>query len=170
MFKNTILSAVLFFGFLLTACGEKAASTPETADPILTSTPDLCSAENLPGEVAKLNKLTREFDDYSELASSTPQAQLIQIIPELQRILRDAEDQSVPACLNDLKQLQLDHMNIVVQTLMSFMSATDDTGLDLINAGIAQARELHEKYDIEMASLLGVTMAAPSAPTPVSTP
>lgn len=159
MFKNTVLPALLFFSLLLAACGEQAASTP-----------DACLAENLPTEVDKVNKLMREFDDYSLLASSTPQAQLIQIIPELQRILRDAEDQTVPSCLNNLKQLQLDHMRIVVQTLIAFMSTTDDNGVELINTGIAQARDLHEQYDMERGRLLGVTPAIPSTLTPVATP
>jgi len=107
----------------------------------------------------------REFDDYSEIASNTPQAQLVVLIPEMQRILREAEDQSVPACLQTLKELQLTHMNIVVQTLMAFMSSAD---LNAVNQGITASRDLHNQYDIEMARLLGVTVVPQltSTPTP----
>lgn len=175
MIKKTLLPTILFLSLFLAACGEKAAPDSEVAavPPTFTLTVDLCSEENLPAEAGKVNKLMREFDDYSILASSTPQTQLIQIIPDLQRILRDAEDQSVPACLDNLKQLQLNHMRTVVQTLIAFMSATDETGVEVINAGIAQARSFHEQYDIEMARLLGITLAAPPptfTPAPVATP
>jgi hypothetical protein len=141
--------------FLLAACGETpAAVETSTAAPSLT--PDPCSTENLPGKVAEINKLMREFDDYSALASNTPQTQLVLVIPELQRILREAEDQSVPACLQHLKTLQIDHMTVVVQTLMAFMSSSD---AGVVNSGIAVARDLHGQYDVELARLLGVTLA-----------
>jgi hypothetical protein len=164
--KYIILLVVLFFGLFLAACGGKSTATPEATVVEFTSTPDPCLGENLPVEVAKVNKLMREFDDYSLLASNTPQAQLIQIIPELQRILRDAEDKTVPGCLNDLKKLQLAYMSTVVQTLISFMNTKDAAGAEQINAGIAQAQKLHGQYDIGMASLLGITLTVPPTSTP----
>lgn len=166
MFKKNILPVIILISLILAACGDKATATSEVVAPVFTSTPDLCSPENLPAEVAKINKLTREFDDYSALASNTPQSQLIQIIPDLQRVLRDAEDQTVPACLNNLKKIQLSHMSIVVQTLMGFMNTTDAAGVEQINAAIAQARNLHGQYDLEMARLLGITLVAPPTLTP----
>jgi hypothetical protein len=177
MFKKNIPSIILLLSLFLAACGENANVAPEASTPVaaITSTPDLCSAENLPAEVAKVNKLMREFDDFSVLAASTPQAQLIQIIPDLQRVLRDAEDQAVPACLSNLKKLQLDHMNVVVQTLIAFMSASDQAGVDIVSEGITKARSLHDQYNVEIARLLGVTLEAPPtvAPTaiaPTATP
>jgi hypothetical protein len=177
MLKKNILSITWLLSLFLAACGANAGTLPEASTPVaaVTSTPDLCSAENLPAEVAKVNKLMREFDDFSVLASSTPQAQLIQIIPDLQRVLRDAEDQAVPACLSTLKQLQLDHMNTVVQTLIAFMSASDQAGVDIVSKGITDARNLHDQYNVEVARLLGVTLEAPPtlAPTaivPTATP
>jgi hypothetical protein len=166
MFKKNILPVILLISLTLAACGKKVTATPEVVAPVFTSTPDLCSSENLPAEVAKVNKLTREFDDYSALASNTPQSQLIQVIPDMQRVLRDAEDQIVPTCLVDLKKLQLAHMGLVVQILMGFMNTTDAAGVDKINAGIAQARKLHGQYDLEMARLLGITLVAPPTLTP----
>lgn len=160
------LSLFISLTIFLAACGsEEPVHVTET--PILaTSTPDLCSEANLPDEVAKVNKLMREFDDYSALASNTPQQQLVVIIPELQRILRDAEDQVVPACLAGLKELQINHMSVVVQTLIAFMGSSD---VNLVNEGINKARELHAQYDIEMARLLGITLTV-STPVPTGTP
>lgn len=164
--KRSIILLTLAFSLLLAACSRDA--TPEvTETPAITSTPDLCSSENLPREAAKVNKLMREFDDYSALASNTPQSQLVVLIPEMQRILRDTEDLPVATCMQTLKNLQMAHMNLVVQTLMAFMNNTD---VQVINAGIAQARELHGKYDIELARLLGITLAPqPTSPAIVPT-
>jgi len=167
--KQFIFALLLAFSLLIAACGRTPA--PEiTQTPAATSTPDLCSSENLPGAAAKVNKLMREFDDYSSLASNTPQSQLVVIIPEMQRILREAEDQTLPACMQNLKGMQLAHMQIVIQTLMAFMSSSD---VNLVNAGISQARELHGQYDIELARLLGITLVprptqAPAGATPQS--
>lgn len=158
--KKNLPFLIALFAVFFAACGG-AESVPATATTVpITSTPDLCSEANLPDEVAKVNKLTREFDDYSALASNTPQQQLVVVIPELQRILRDAEDQTVPPCLVKLKELQIAHMQVVVQTLLAFVSNTD---VKLINAGIVQSRELHAQYDIEMARLLGLTLDFPTA-------
>lgn len=158
--KRILILLALVVPTLLAACGK---STPApTPTQTITSTPDPCSSSNVPGEAAKVNKLMREFDDYSSLASNTPQSQLVILIPQMQRILRDAEDQPVPACLQTLKKLQLTHMNTVVQTLMAFMTSKD---VKVINAGIGQARDLHNQYDIEMARLLGVTLVVQPSPT-----
>ncbi|MFN8411153.1 MAG: hypothetical protein U0Z26_02070 [Anaerolineales bacterium] len=161
--KRSFFSILLIFPLFLAACLVQPPSEVATETPAPTSTPDLCSSENLPGEVAKVNKIMREFDDYSSLASNTPQAQLVTIIPELQRLLRDSEDQVVPPCLQNLVKLQQAHMSVVVQTLMLFMTSTDP---NVINPGIAQARDLHNQYDVELARLLGVTLA----PTPTLAP
>jgi hypothetical protein len=170
---RTLLMALYCASVLITACGgEKETPTPEIPTVTVSPAPlDLCSAENLPAEVAKVNALMREFDDYSALASNTPQAQLVVVVPELQRVLREAEDLPVPACLDTLKDLQVSHMTVVVQTLMAFMGSSD---ANLINAGITQARDLHVQYDVELARLLGITLTVPTpAPTvvlPVTTP
>lgn len=155
---------------LLVACGNTQSiptPTPLSLLPEITPTFDLCMKPALAEEIKKVNKFMREFDDYSVLASSTPQAQLVVVIPDLQRVLRDAQDQSVPVCLENLKKLQIQHMQTVVQTLLAFMGNSVNT--ELINAGIAQARELHLQYDIEMARLLGITLQAPASPAQPTT-
>lgn len=163
--SKTIL--VILAVLLVAACGgnEPATATVVATLPA-TLTPDPCAEANLPSEVTKVNALMREFDDYATLASNTPQAQLVVVVPELQRVLRAAEDQTVPVCLEDLKELQIKHMTIVVQTLLAFMGSSDTS---LVNTGIAQARDLHSQYDIEMARLLGITLTV-STPVPTSEP
>lgn len=164
----TILFIVL--SLTLVACGgSENISTTQTlipeATPEITLTPDPCVAPTLNDEVTKVNKLMREFDDYSTLASNTPQTQLVVVIPELQRVLRETEDQVVPVCLENLKRLQLQHMEVVVQTLLAFMG--ESINVELVNAGIAQARELRQQYDVEMARLLGITLQPQNlTPTP----
>lgn len=162
-----ILCALLF----LSACSEPKESVTTTVTPTtpivdITPTADLCVAPALVDEVAKINKLMREFDDYSTLASNTKQDQLVVVIPELQRVLRDAEDQPVPDCLMPLKKLQLKHMETVVQTLLVFMSNADHS---LVSNGISQARAIRREYDTEMARLLGITLQVPTAASVVET-
>lgn len=170
--KRIFFFFILMLSFLLTACGAATlteAATETTAE-VVSPTLDLCSSAHLPDEVAKVNKLMREFDDYSSLASNTPQAQLINLVPEMQRILRDTEDLQVPACLQTLKKLEMAHMSLVIQVLMAFMNSSGaQTDTQAINAAIAQARELHAKYDIEMARLLGITLVARPTVTPGGT-
>lgn len=163
MFKKIIMPVILLFGVLLSACGTKPAPKAPAA-PTITSIPDPCSPQNLPAEVKKIHDITREFDDYSTLASNVPQAQLILIIPELQRVLRNAEDQEAPVCLKALKQLQLAHMKSVVQTMLAFVGASDAPIAEQVNAGIIEALELHVQYDVERASLLGVTSDVQASP------
>ena len=164
--KRIFFLSILILSVLLAACGSADATQVVTPD-AFTATPDQCSSENLPAEVAKVNKLMREFDDYSSLASNTPQAQLINLIPDMQRILRDAEDLQVPTCLQTLKKLELAHMNLVIQILMAFLNSSNtQVDTQAINTGIGQARELHSKYDVEMARLLGITLV----PRPTVTP
>jgi len=171
MKNKTLIIMALLFVFLLPACAE-TPSTPMVVEPAASATPvaatatlDPCSEAALPGEVTQVNDLMREFDDYSRLASSTPQEQLVQVIPSLPEVRRRAESQEVPQCLVNLKSLQLAHMNTVIEILMVFMSDAQAEG---VNPGIAQARELHMKYDIEIARLLGVTLVPPPTAMPVT--
>jgi hypothetical protein len=160
---------VILLAIALASCSAPADSTSPTPSPAITppasATPDPCTPDALPGEVNKVNKIMREFDDYTALASSTPVDQLLTIMPEIQRVRRDAEDLNVPPCLLTLKKLQLAHMNIVIQTLLAFMGKAN---AETINAGIAQSREWRTQYDVEIARLLGVTVV--SSPTQTTIP
>jgi hypothetical protein len=172
--------------FIISACGSseprptrtpkptKTTQATKPAVPLATATPDPCAPENIPAEVEKVHKLMREFDDASLLASNTPIDQLNPSIADLQRIRRDAEDQSVPSCLTTLKQYQLAHMNTVINTMLfmlSYQGSDDET--ETLNQGIALARQQHDQYVLELANVLGLTVvaaptAAPTQGTPVA--
>lgn len=158
--KRLVLFSVILLGIgiPLAACGQGLAGAA-------TPTLDACAAENLPAEVDKFNDLMREFDDAAALAASTPRERLTDPITELQRIRRSAEDLPAPPCLEMLKKTQLAHMNVVIQTLMTFVGGADQ---EAVNQGVATARQLHDQYLVEMAKLLGMTVAPlpTGAPTP----
>ena len=106
----------------------------------------------------------QEFDDAAVIAASARREELTKPIAELQRIRRNAEDMPTPACLKTLKETQLAHMNVVIETLMAFMDKADQESID---QGIVLARQLHNQYLVEMAKLLGVTVAPlNNTPTP----
>jgi len=135
---------------------------PAPAIPPPTSTIDPCSSGALPGEVDKVHKLLREFDDASLLATNTPRDQLPPVISDMQRIRRATEDQIVPPCLAVLKQLLMKHMNTVINTLVAFLGGADQTTL---NQGADLARQQHNDYALEYARLLGITVVVPATST-----
>jgi hypothetical protein len=158
----------LFPLFLLitSACGSQLIATqPEALVINTTMTDDPCSSQHLPTTVQGLNDLMREFDDASQLASNTPAQQLPGVISNLQRIRRSAEDTHIPACLRDLKTHQLNHMNLMIQTLIAFVGGASN---DELNTGLENARKEHDLYSLEIVRLLGITLA-PMTATP-STP
>lgn len=173
-------SLILALAFLVSACANTSAppppnSTPETqfivvtaTPPPATDTPDPCAPENLEAEVQKIHAYMREFDDASTLAASRPSGELAASIEDLQRIRREAEDQPTPACLATLKTYQVSHMNSVINTLIAFMGGADQTAVD---QGIALARDQHDRYTLELARLLGITVEpASSILPPAQTP
>jgi len=160
----------MFLAILLTACGNNTTPVTEyivvtaTAGPI-TSTPNPCAPENINAEVQKLHKYMREFDDTSSLAASRPKEQLGDAISKLQDIRRGAEDQLAPACLANLKTYEISHMNLVINTLIAYMGGADQTTVD---QGITLARQQHDKYAVELASLLGLTMVPAQVSPPIT--
>lgn len=170
--KRYLTLIVLLLSCLLAACGANTSAqavieTPSSdmVEPVL----DRCSPVHLTAEIVRVNKLTDEFDRYSSRASESGQSKLVQIIPEMQRVLRDAQDQEVPACLQPLKELQTAHMDAMIQVLIYLyghpMSAAspDPNVVVYVNAAIAQARDLHEKYDMELSRLLDTALVSPPA-------
>ncbi len=107
----------------------------------------------------------REFDDASSLAASRTREQLGDAIAGLQQIRRDAEDQLTPPCLTDLKTYQVSHMNSVISTLIAFMGGSEQ---QVVDQGIALAREQHDKYTLELARLLGLTVEPAAVIPPVT--
>jgi hypothetical protein len=149
----------ILISLMLNACGGNAQATA-TIEPgaISQSTLDLCAPENITGEIEKVHRIMREFDDETLLAQYTPRSQLNPSISTLQRIRREAEDQPVPTCLVTLKQHQLAHMNTVINTFLGVLSGVDE---DTLNQNIALARQQHDEYTLELANLLGITIPAP---------
>lgn len=173
-----LVISTLTLSLVLASCGA-APATPQTpataapatetasAPPTVTTTADPCSPGQIEAEVQKVHKHMREFDDASVLASSTPREQLSSSIADLQRIRREAEDETIPACLTNLKTFQVQHMNSVISTLISFMGGADQKSLD---DGITLARQQHDQYTLELARLLGLTVVPASSPAAPGTP
>ena len=130
------------------------------------STPDPCAEGQIEDQVQRVHRHMREFDDASILASSLPRDQLTESVANLQRIRREAEDEQIPACLTNLKNYQVDHMNSVINTLVVFIGGADTTTLE---QGIAVARQQHDQYTLELARLLGLTVV-PATPAVTGTP
>ena len=178
-----VLLSILVLITLLTGCGGTAPApvveeTPTTTQeeeeetvtppipPAGSTTPDPCVLPQLEAAVQSVHRHMREFDDASILASNMPREQLSGPIAELQRIRREAEDETVPGCLLALKTHQIDHMNSVIDTLVAFMGGTDQQTLE---QGIATARQQHDDYTLELARLLGLTVVPATVPV-ISTP
>jgi hypothetical protein len=167
---------IFVFALVLAGCGATPATsstapqatwTPEPPQSAsaesspLTLTLDACSPGQIEAEVQSVHKHMREFDDASILASNMPREQLSGSIADLQRIRREAEDEAIPACLTNLKTYQVQHMNSVINTLISFMGGADQQSLD---QGIGLARQQHDQYTLELARLLGLTVVAATPP------
>jgi len=161
--NRTYILLIAFLISAVSACGNPV-SAPETAS---TQTSDPCLSDQLNSAIKPINDLQREFDDTSLLASNVARQQLPGLISEMQRIRREAEDQTIPPCLATLKSHQLAHMATVIETMIAFVGGADSSNL---NKGIAQASQEHDLYTLEMARLLGVTLVPASGPpTPSGT-
>lgn len=156
---------------------KKDAPAPtSTSLPLPTFTPDPCSPENVKPIALEINRHARAFDDLSVLAQNTPRENLAPIISQLQDIRRQAEDFVGPACVAKLQEYQLSYMNMFINTLVGLYSSLTtqltDNDVNMINQGMAQAVEYHNQYLIELARLLGVTLAptvtAPPAVVPAT--
>lgn len=162
--KKVFLFLFPILVFSISACGGQPAATQ--TDSLSASTiaaaDDPCASQNLPATVQPINDLMREFDDASQLASNLPTQQLPDVISDLQRIRRDAEDAQIPSCLATLKTHQLNHMNLMIQTLLAFVGGADQQAL---TDGLEKARQEHDLFSLEIVRLLGITLA-PLTPTP----
>ena len=164
---NTMKKLVYFllptWLLIISACGKQPIPTqPSVAS--TTAAQDLCSSENLPTTVQGVNDLMREFDDASAVAANTPVQQLPDVISNLQRIRRAAEDLQSPACLGELRTHELNHMNLTIQTLIAFVGGANQ---ETLKSGLEKARQEHDLYSLEVVRLLGITLA-PVTTTPGS--
>jgi len=177
-----IIATAMLLTMFLSACGssvtpEAAITATDTATAVptitITPTPDLCAPENIRAEVDKIHRYFREFEDAARLAEHKPQAQVSEDIANLQKIRRDAADELVPDCLAKLKSYQIQYMNLAIDALLTFMSATDQQALDQSLAIAAEAREQYAQYTLELARILGipiVTATAAASPSETPTP
>lgn len=175
-----LLTLTLVATLIISACGSSeqtltktpkptrtSKATEPAASPLTTATPDPCAPENLPVEVEKVHKLMREFDDASLLAPDIPLEFLYPVISDLQRIRRDVEDLQVPSCLVTLQQYQLAHMNTVINVMVYLLRNGPDANPEVVSQSIAQAKQQHDQYILELANVLGLTVVA--APTTAPT-
>jgi hypothetical protein len=167
MFRKMFFLSVLFSCLVLSACGGKPAvdvvSSEAAATKISTPTIDPCSPQYVQILAKRVHNHMREFDDASTLASALTEDQLPAAVSELQRIRRIAQDEPVPSCLSPLKDLQINHMNTVIDTLLAMLNGAKPEDLQ---AGISDARKLHDDYALELAKVLGVTVVANPTTTP----
>jgi hypothetical protein len=157
---------IVILGVLLSACGTAQPVQPSLPPP--SPTPDPCNTENISTTARLVNDYMRQFDDYSVLASNIVQSQMVLVIPPMQEIRRDAEDQEIPSCLGELKRLELLYMDSTLQALLAFQTSSN---VETLTAAILQSRQYHEQYALELARVLGVTLTASApAPTAITTP
>jgi hypothetical protein len=169
-----ILPVLLIAGYILLSRGGSDSGPsldvygpgdPTAAALRPSKTPDACAVEIVRPEVEKMHALMLEFYDASALASKTPPDRLILVIPSLQEIRRRTDAVKVSDCLKTLKELEVAHMNTVINTMLAFMSNAD---AGLLVEGVVQARLLNEEYRKEKARLLGEEYVPP--PTQAFTP
>jgi predicted component of type VI protein secretion system len=109
----------------------------------------------------------REFDDSSKLATNLSREKLPEMISEMQRIRRAAEDQEIPACLSTLKVHQIAHMNTVINTLIAFLGGAQP---ETLTNGITRAGQEHDLYTLEVARLLGIPLSSTVTPAATISP
>ena len=97
--------------------------------------------------------------------SDAPAAKLPDLISNVQRFRREAEDTQIPVCLGTLKTHQLNHMNLTIRALIAFVGGASQEEL---KTGLENARKEHDLYSLEIVRLLGITLAPITAtpPTP----
>lgn len=182
MLNKLIGLITLVIALSLSACGGQSTPAPDggqpagapaapqvsVTNPEASPTIDPCAPQYQRVLAERAHRHMREFDDAANLAASLKVDALPAAVAELQRIRRETEDEPLPGCLAKLKQLQVAHMNVVIETLMGMLNQTKPEELQ---KGILAARQLHDQYTLELGRAYGVTfVAAPTAtPGPVET-
>jgi hypothetical protein len=168
---QSLLILTIFVLFLNACANQNIASAQPSAikEPALipTFTPDPCSAENLSASIKEVNDLMQEFDDIAKLAASVAREKVPELVSEMQRIRREAEDHETPTCLATLKVHQITHMNTVIDTLIAFIGGAQ---AEALNEGISRAGHEHDLYTLEVARLLGIPQAPTTSPSATASP
>lgn len=167
------ISLILILSLIFGASGFTPSASTDTPAPTLslptntpvpTNTPDICSSENLATQVERLHALTREFDDTFGLAQTLRLEDAVPLVQDMQRVKRNAEDQTVPACLSKLKEYQLLYMNSGIEvfaTVYSITSSNPNISQDQLNSItvplLEQVLGAAKLYVDEQAKLMGWT-------------
>ena len=170
--KSQYFLILTIFSLFLSACANQniaSAQPSPTSEPtsMPTFTPDPCSMENLSTSIKEVNDLMREFDDISKLAASVAREKVPELVSEMQRIRREAEDHEIPSCLSTLKVHQISHMNLVINTLIAFIGGAQSEAL---TDGINRAGQEHDLYTLEIARLLGIPQTPGTVPSATASP
>lgn len=166
--KWIVAAALLLPCFLLAAC--QSAPTPTSAPVLIpvptevlaeqpSPTPDPCAPPYVQILAQRVHAHMREFDDASTLAASLPVTSLPNAVSEMQRIRRAAEDEMIPSCLEGIRQVQISHMNAVINTFLAMMNGSP---AEELQKSITAARSLHDEYITQLAVVLGATAPAPA--------
>lgn len=164
--KNiTVWIGLLLLGVILAACaGASPAAQPAVPSP--SATEDLCAPNTIVTQVKKVHDLIRQFDDGLFVANLTPQAQLSNIVMQLQGVRRQAENLEVPGCVSTLQSTAVQYMNSVIVYLAHFMGGGT---ADRIGSEIQASQSLRIAYETEMARLIGATYVPPPTQAPLPT-
>jgi hypothetical protein len=158
---RTITMGLALAAWTLAGCSARLFASTAT----IVATPDVCAPPLVKLAAGQVNEFTQQFDDESALASNVSRTELPPYIAGLQGIRRAAQNQAVPACLMQLKQLQLTHMNTVITTMLAFLGGGDQSG---ISQGMGVARQQHDQYVLELARILDVTPTVVTPPPTVA--
>ena len=166
------LLTVTILLLVLSACTNQNIASAQPSATIVptvipTFTPDPCSVENLSASIKEVNDLMREFDDISKLAASVEREKVPELVSEMQRIRREAEDQETPNCLSTLKVHQITHMNTVIDTLIAFIGGAQ---AEALTDGMNRASQEHDLYTLEVARLLGIPQVPDTSPNATTSP
>src|SRR5687767_13721428 len=97
-----------------------------------------------------------ESDGIAKQDASVSHQKVAELVSEMQRIRREAEDHQTPTRLSTLKVHQITHMNTVIDTLIAFIGGAQ---AETLNEGISRAGHEHDLYTLEVARLLGIPQA-----------
>lgn len=153
------------------AAGQKQAGTQPAIVLLGTQNGDPCaSMEGKKPEIDKITRTMDEFDDNSFLIQAIKNPdQLVQVILVMQRVRRDAINNTPPECLKQLRDAQVNYMNAVVLISINIANRTKS---DIIQRQVVDVRKIREEFDKELANLLGlkyetITPMPTIPPTPV---
>ena len=140
---------------LIIACGvsgDGSGSSPSSTRPAATSRPATrsCLAQSQAFAEETLD-LLEEWQDTSELASSTARIALSPVIGQLQRIRRDVAGLSAPACARPVKDLLLEYMDADIDAYLKFMAQQSD---GIVERQFNMALDILEDFQTEWTKLL----------------